>query len=65
VAAAHGPDAINVNREEVKSMERKAYESPELIRHGDVEKITLQGGGAQTDVPIGTPSPGNINDITS
>jgi hypothetical protein len=36
-------------------MGRKKYASPKLTIHGDVAKITLQGGFNHIDVPIGTP----------
>jgi hypothetical protein len=34
-------------------MTKKAYVKPELIAHGNVEDITLQGGRPNTDVPQG------------
>jgi hypothetical protein len=34
---------------------KKAYSTPRLTVHGDVEKITLQSGSNVTDVPEGTP----------
>ena len=33
---------------------KKRYKTPELIVHGDLRKITRQGGGSHTDVPEGT-----------
>ena len=33
---------------------RKKYESPDLVVHGDLKKITRNGGGDRTDVPEGT-----------
>jgi hypothetical protein len=38
----------------------RPYVKPELTVHGNVETITQQGGGSRTDVPIGTPVPGDI-----
>ena len=32
---------------------KKTYSTPKLIVHGDVEKITLQGGMTNADVPNG------------
>lgn len=41
---------------------KKPYTAPKLTIHGDVEKITQQGGVIQTDVPQGTPvtGPGSV-----
>ena len=46
---------------------KKEYEKPELKVHGDLRKITKQGGGSQIDVPIGTVVDNDvtINDVTS
>ncbi len=35
-------------------MNKKPYTTPQLTVHGDVEKITLQGGLENADVPLGT-----------
>lgn len=35
-------------------MEKKVYTKPELITHGDIEKITLASNLANSDVPAGT-----------
>jgi hypothetical protein len=43
---------------------KKAYFTPELTVHGNVETITQKGGGKKTDVPLGTNAT-NINDVTS
>ena len=49
----------------MKSRKRR-YTEPELIVHGDLEKITRQGGSSNTDVPQGTPVVNNnISSITS
>jgi len=32
---------------------KKSYIKPELIVHGDIEKITLNGGQPNSDVPNG------------
>lgn len=34
-------------------MEKKEYVKPELTVHGDIEKITLNGNLADSDVPRG------------
>ena len=34
-------------------MEKKEYVKPELTIHGDIEKITLNGNLANSDVPNG------------
>lgn len=34
-------------------MEKKVYVKPELTVHGDIEKITLNGGVINADVPMG------------
>ena len=45
---------------------KKRYTKPQLIVHGDLEKITRLGGRSQTDVPEGTPVVNNnISSITS
>jgi len=46
---------------------KKTYVAPELIVHGDVERITQQGGISSTDVPLGTPTnpPGDITSVAS
>ena len=45
---------------------KKRYTKPELIVHGDLEKITREGGFSTTDVPQGTPVVNNdISSITS
>jgi hypothetical protein len=45
---------------------KKTYSAPKLSVHGDVEKITLQGGVSQTDVPQGTPvGPTGITSVAS
>jgi hypothetical protein len=31
----------------------KTYSAPELTVHGDIERITLQGGAANRDMPSG------------
>jgi len=51
------------DRKEVKRMkqDKKTYEAPELVAHGTVEELTLQGGGNFVDVPIGTPIGPNIS----
>ena len=33
---------------------RKKYQSPELVVHGDLRKITRRSVGNRTDVPEGT-----------
>ena len=52
-----------------KTMEesKKEYEKPELKVHGDLRKITKEGGGNKVDAPIGTVTDDDttINDITS
>jgi len=35
------------------STEKKQYQTPELIVHGDLEKITLAGNVPNSDVPQG------------
>lgn len=52
---------------ETKDEDKQEYEKPELKVHGDLRKITKQGGGNQIDVPIGTAVDDDttINDITS
>lgn len=37
-------------------MEKKVYTKPELTVHGDIEKITLNGNLANSDVPNGASS---------
>ena len=37
----------------MESKGKKAYSTPELVVHGDVEKLTQQGGGLVADQPIG------------
>jgi hypothetical protein len=32
---------------------KKPYQTPELVVHGDLEKITLQAGQPNADVPNG------------
>ncbi|MCZ6789729.1 MAG: lasso peptide [Chloroflexi bacterium] len=45
---------------------KKRYTKPQLIVHGDLEKITRLGGHSNTDVPIGTAVVNNdISTITS
>lgn len=39
-------------------MKKKPYTTPQLIVHGDVEKITLQGTVANADVPAGNNNTG-------
>ena len=34
--------------------EKKAYTKPQLVAHGDFEKVTQKGGGNHIDLPIGT-----------
>lgn len=47
-------------------MSKKFYTTPQLTVHGDVEKITQQGGSKQTDVPVGTPvGPDGISSVAS
>ena len=47
-------------------MEKKIYTTPELTVHGDVEKITLQGGATSTDMPQGTPvGPAGVSSVAS
>ena len=43
--------------------EKKTYVAPELITNGTVEELTLAGGGNFTDVPVGTPVNGNVNNV--
>lgn len=38
-------------------IEKKTYEIPQLTVHGTVEDLTLQGGGALADIPIGAGDP--------
>ena len=33
---------------------KKVYTKPELVVHGDFEKVTQKGGGNHIDLPIGT-----------
>jgi|RhiMetdeSRZDD1v2_1073273.scaffolds.fasta_scaffold28788_5 hypothetical protein len=33
--------------------ELKPYSTPELTVHGDIERITLQGGASNRDMPSG------------
>ena len=42
---------------------KETYEAPELVSHGNVEDLTLAGGGTLVDVPIGTPVNGNVNNV--
>ncbi len=35
-------------------IEKKHYNKPEVVVHGDFEKLTQKGGGNHIDVPIGT-----------
>ena len=44
-------------------MQKKAYSAPEIISYGTVTELTSQGGGNFTDLPIGTPVPGD-GDVT-
>lgn len=51
---------------ERNSPKRLIYNTPRLTIHGDVERITRQGGFSATDVPIGTPvGPGGITSVAS
>ena len=34
---------------------KKQYETPQLVRRGDVDEITRLGGAEFIDVPMGTP----------
>lgn len=43
--------------------DKKTYETPELVAHGTVEDLTLQGGGNFVDAPVGTPVNNNINNV--
>ncbi len=42
----------------MNSQIKKSYIAPELITHGNVEKITLQGNRVNADTPNGTPNTG-------
>jgi len=44
---------------------KKCYASPRLVSHGDVDKITEQGGHSVTDVPQGTPVDGDITNVAT
>lgn len=45
---------------------RKQYTTPKLTVHGNVERITQQGGSTATDVPFGTPVvDGNVASVAS
>ena len=44
---------------------KKRYASPRLVSHGDVDKITQQGGHSFTDVPQGTPVNGDISNVAT
>jgi hypothetical protein len=44
-------------------LEKKSYEAPKLEVHGTVTELTQSGGGNQTDVPVGTPVNGNVNNV--
>jgi hypothetical protein len=35
------------------SVEKKPYQTPELVVHGDLEKITLAAGSPNADAPQG------------
>jgi hypothetical protein len=37
----------------VKQVEKKSYAKPELLVHGDLEKITLEGNQPNADLPGG------------
>jgi hypothetical protein len=41
-------------------LDKKTYEAPELIAHGDVESLTKHGGGGIADAPIGVGTPVGI-----
>ena len=48
------------------SSTKKHYSTPQLIVHGDVKRITQQGGYSSTDVPWGTPvGPGGITSVAT
>lgn len=53
--------------EKIMDESKKEYEKPELKVHGDLRKITKQGGGNKIDLPIGTDvdDDATINDVTS
>ena len=40
----------------MNSQIKKSYTAPQVITHGNVEKITLAGNLANSDVPTGTPN---------
>lgn len=43
----------------------KDYTSPSIAVAGSVRQLTAQGGGIdQVDVPLGTPSRGELDNIT-
>ena len=42
---------------------KEQYEKPSLAIHGNVEELTQSGGGDRTDVPIGTPVGGNVDNV--
>ncbi len=60
-------DKQKMDEEMTLDESKKEYEKPELKVHGDLRKITKQGGGSQIDVPIGTVvnDDATINDVTS
>jgi hypothetical protein len=47
-------------------MMKKSYARPKLSVHGDIARITLQGGSSRTDVPMGTPvGPSGVSSVAS
>ena len=61
---SHLAGGSDPKRREVKHVYKKeTYEAPELVSHGNVEDLTLAGGGTLVDVPIGTPVNGNVNNV--
>ena len=40
----------------MNSQIKKSYTAPQVITHGNVENITLQGNVANADTPAGTPN---------
>ena len=42
---------------------KKAYSTPELTVHGDIEKITLSGVLMNADTPMGDPNTADCDNI--
>jgi hypothetical protein len=44
--------------------QKKMYQAPKVVVHGSVAELTLVGGGASIDLPLGSPDPATISAAT-